>query len=395
MSSEAHFTSEADNRELHHKTHDHEFARRVTLMVVGVVIAIGLGLIAWKHRVVGDEAAVAAIGTAVPGDLNGQRVNAWRLTDYPGVLKSKAELPSVSKDGRGEWLWLGNSQLHMINQPKPGEMTAPVLASRSRGLPVWGLSLPNAYFVENLGVAAWALNRRDFDLVVLPLVFDDLRNDEYRPGWEAISDDRWRTELGKYETGRFLLSEIDKNVAAEDRDAQGTTRSALAFSAQDWCEKKLEALMDALVPVWRNRDQMYAAVVNAAYGFRNSLFNIKSSSKRAMIGPRYERNMKALNDILAHCKGRVPLLVYVAPTRWTPEPPYVISEYEAWKVKVAEICRQQGAVFADLDRLVDSPLFGEVNGEPDFMHFQERGHRLLADEIVRLGDAMLSEKTKK
>lgn len=382
MAREQHFTTENDAAEMHRRSHDAAWRLRLATFLVSIVVGMGIVLVYHTRRVVPDELALGKTTVTRTAVYRGQRINAWRLSDYPVVYTVK---PNASNDP--EWLWLGNSQLHAINQASDDDQSAAYYASELAGFPVFALSLPNASLVEHLVITAWALPRRTPQWLIVPVVYDDLRNDEYRPGWEAILDTTLRASLGAIPEAAEFVAEFDRNVKPAGGDFQGTSRAAgglLSISLQDVCENWLETRVADLWPVWRDRDQSYAALSNDIYRLRNWFFGITPQTKRAMIPLRYKKNMAALDAILRTAASRgVRALVYIVPLRNDVEPPYVVSEYQAWKKTIAELAASRNAEFVDIESLVPPAEWGTYGAEIDFMHFRVAGHRLMAEAIVK------------
>jgi hypothetical protein len=72
------------------------------------------------------------------------------------------------------------------------------------------------------------------------------------------------------------------------------------------------------------------------------------------------------------------------------EIPYVQSEYDYFKKEIFLLAREHGVNYVNFENLVPSTFWGEKTGtkigaqvEIDFMHFQARGHTLLANEVVK------------
>jgi hypothetical protein len=244
--------------------------------------------------VVPDQIALGDIAMAVPCSFRGQRINAWRLSDYPDSYSVQA-----GEKLTDQWLWLGNSQLHAINQPTADDRTAPAVASDLVGQAVFGMSLPNASLVEHLAIIEWALPRRRPSWLILGVCYDDLRNDEYRPGWTALAAtqdgyiDRLRAVPACSDLARQIVAEqgpsqidLQKTSVAGDKSLLGPR--FLAESMQEKSERALGDLANACFPIWKHRDQMWARVLADAYHFRNYVFGITPQSKRKMIPNRYD-----------------------------------------------------------------------------------------------------------
>ena len=316
-------------------------------------------------------------------------MNAWSTAEYAAVYRAEAEDPA-----RGEALWLGNSQLHTVNQARPGDSVAPEYAGEALGRRVYGLSLNNTNCQEQLVVLHWALRRRDVDWLILPVCYDDLREDGVRAELAELVTPQVTAALATRPEGRRLADEL---AATEDvaADVQGTSPSHRSW--QDHSEAQLEALLQKHWGLWAERGDLLATVKFKLYQLRNVTFGIAATSKRRMIPLRTKKNMAALAELLEVARQHdVRTLVYTVPLRWDVEPPYDLDTYRRWKQELAELTAECGATrFADLDRLVPDELWGRHHGrEVDFMHFQGDGHRLLGERVAALiGDDPVAPQT--
>ena len=111
-----------------------------------------------------------------------------------------------------------------------------------------------------------------------------------------------------------------------------------------------------------------------------------------MIPARYEWNMKALSLIMELSElYDIQLTVYIPPLRKDVEIPYDLHEYLAFKQEVLALAEAHKVSFADLDSIVPGELWGfkastNSKDEPeiDYMHFQGKGHELLANSLQHL-----------
>ena len=358
-------------------------ALRHSALVLGVL----LGLFAVQHfathgftQVNLDEAALGPQTTATFGTADGRQVHCLYLKQLEGCLRDYAEhgkaLPVT--------LWLGNSQLHAINQFHPGEETAaPELHRRliARGRYLLTASQPNANLQEHYLLFAHLLTKVPLRQLVLPLVFDDLRETGIRPDLQAALDDPDTRELLSLSaTGNRLLSEH------ASKDNLGNEVAALEETVQESVETFLSTTLAGVWPAWDNRNRVRGELFNEAYKTRNRVFGIKASSIRRMIPGRYSANMQALDAILDLAAARgVNVALYIAPLRDDVAPPYETTAYNGFKQQAAQIA---GVAFHDLEGIVPASLWGRKDSttgageaEIDFMHFQAGGHRILADAI--------------
>ena len=237
---------------------------------------------------------------------------------------------------------------------------------------------------------------------MLPLVFDKLRNDGLRAGFERLDSPELEAGLEQRPAGKRLSGEMAA-MARTARDAQGTaTRPLQEYSLAEWLhglslqdvsEHQLDGMLAGHAGLWQRRGLLWATILNDAYEFRNWALRIKSTSKRPMLPVPFEKNMAAFEEILdvAAAEG-VNVLVYIAPIRHDVEPPYIMAEYLPWKALVAQIVASRAGkgggklALADLDQLVSNNLWGTVEGSEaiDFMHFQGDAHVQLGEKIAAL-----------
>jgi hypothetical protein len=359
---------------------------------------IACGLICWldARRIVPENLALGVENWAASAEFLGQRLNAWKLEEYPQIY-------AKASDTHREVLWVGNSQLHAINQLRRGrDQVAAFHASKRLGEPVRCLTLPNANIQEHLATFEWALARRPVGWLVLPLVFDKLRNDSLRPGFEYLASTELLDQLSQRPTGKRLVGELTElqhaafaaNSAADKPLFQYSFKEIIhGLSLQNLSEHYLDSAVSQRWGLWARRPQLWATFLNDIYNLRNLALGLKSTTKRPILPLPFEKNMAAFDEMLdvAEAHG-VNVLVYVAPIRQDVEPPYIMAEYLHWKDDVKrriEIRRNRAPSridLADLDRLVPAELWGTVeeSKEIDFMHFQGPAHELLGNRVAEL-----------
>ena len=352
---------------------------RVAALLTGVAVAF---LAMWLLQRTESTAEVAdALGQSRTAEATwqGMRLSAWGNPEFYGQLFTATNGHPHSKVG----FWLGNSQLNTINGYQEGNQAGPHYASEALGWPMMGFMLPNASLQEHHVVTQWLFTQARPEWLLLPVVFDDLREDGLRESLKRLATPETLAALRQRPTGARLAGELEK-IGVERSDAQGTTRKAR--SGQQMAEAFLERQLSARCPLWAERGTALGRCHYALYDFRNYLFGITPSTKRKIIPARRVKNMAAFKEILETARQRqVRCLVYVAPTRWDVEPPYELADYAGWKQEVQALCLAHGAQFADLDRLVPSEHWGLFYGKNiDFMHFAHEGHVLLGRKVAGL-----------
>ena len=286
-------------------------------------------------------------------------------------------------------LWLGNSQLHSINQMKPADETAiPILHRNIIDLKkyVMAFSQPNANLQEHYVLFNYLISKLPVTTLVLPVVFDDMRETGVRESInDAFKDQLVASELKNTGIGKKLLSNYN------DQDVIGNDMAALEDTIQESVEGFLDTNLGSYWNTWRERPALRGSFF---YGFlyqsRNWLFNINPSSIRKVIPGRYVMNIQALDAIFKTAQEKnIKVLVYIVPIRNDVKIPYDLVQYEHFKEEVVAIASgYSNAMFRNLEGIVPAELWGVktsttigVDVEIDFMHFQAGGHKILADSI--------------
>jgi len=354
---------------------------------LGVAIGLAASLVVFSLLFVGestrfDEAALDENESKF-AVVDGVRVHCSDLSDAAECIAGAARCKACRR-----YLWLGNSQLHAINQRKPADRSAPELLHmllRASGSYLVTFSEPNANLQEHLVLFAYLLPRLKPDVLLLPVVFDDFRETGVRAGIApALRDDQARAELSDSRIGATLLAE-GEHAAADEGDLAG-----VAATVQEKSERALTGWLEERWALWAARPQARGEIALFLYELRNSVFGIKPTTARRVIPGRFAKNWSALEAIIdlagAH---RVNVLLYIVPLRNDVKIPYVQREYSDFKEKLRrEFADREGVRVLDLERIVDNRLWGTkaattVGGEPeyDFMHFQARGHEALASAL--------------
>lgn len=287
-------------------------------------------------------------------------------------------------------LWLGNSQVHAVNQLREGQESAPpVLARRLRdhGVDLLTFSQPNASLQEHYVLFEYLRHRTHLDMLVLAVVFDDLRETGLRPDvTRALEDPATVQALRRTEVGDSLIRN-HLELASTDADLAG-----LRNTIQEHSERILNGWLENNLEMWSLREEARGSVFVGLYRLRNTVLGINPTSKRPLIRGPYDANMAALEAILGSCReAGIRVLVYVAPLRVDVDAPYVPEEYAAFKEDIERRTVAGGARFANLEGLIPAEFWGlkestSVGGEVeiDFMHFQAPGHIILAGKLGEL-----------
>jgi hypothetical protein len=356
---------------------------------LGVVSGLGLSLVVFSVAFSGkttrfDEAALGD-SKSVFAVVDGVSVHCRNVLDADRCIAG-----AVAHASNRRFLWLGNSQLHAVNQYKGGDRSAPEIlhrSLRSSGGYLVTFSEPNASLQEHLALFAYLLPRIRPDVLILPLVFDDFRETGIRAEiLPALRDKAAREALSTSEVGKALVTEVDQS-RQDDGDFAG-----IAATVQERSERALAQWLSEHSKAWRARPEARGETLLWLYQLRNAAFGIKPTTSRKIIPGRLAKNWAALEAILALARqSRMSVYLYVVPIRNDVKIPYAETEYEAFKQRVLrEFWSRQGIVTLNLERVVANGLWGTkastgLGDEPeyDFMHFQGRGHEALADALLK------------
>jgi hypothetical protein len=360
-------------------------AIRVVLCCLLAVFILAAGQGYQNAPISAEELALGKGTVSVEGVIEGRVIHCHDVDDLEPCI---ANARSAASAGQRLIVWLGNSQLHAINQYTAGEQTAPTLLHQQRlsaGDYVIAISQPNANLQEHFLLFTYLLARLPVAHLILPVVFDDMREDGVRERLlPAINHKRVHESLQRTEVGRLILEH--KKSESLDDDVAGLKGTPQQITEQ-WFERQLQKTFD----LWSYRPEMRVLVFSSIYKFRNWLFGITPSSKRRVIPGIYKKNEKALDAILALAdSNNVSVTTYIPPLRNDVAIPYDVLQYDQFKAKIAVLADERGSDYRDLGDLVPGQLWGAKGSttfgekqELDFMHFQAGGHELLSRELHR------------
>jgi len=303
---------------------------------------------------------------------------------------------------------LGYSQAHSINQQKPGDVTFVQLLhdryiKNPPAVDVLAESLPNASMLEYYAIYDYWSTKLPIKTLILPACMDKMRDDWVR---DVLLENLGYANFQIKDMTDPMTTSLNQTLAAMPRRPAGDQHAtkeddlaALKETVQDRVERFLDRELDAHVSVWANRDNVRGAIFNWFYLLRNTVLDISASTPRRMIPIPYEKNLAALNDILDKAKkDGVKVLVYIPPIRFDGPIPYDRAEYAKYKDTVAAMVRAHGPTtyYANLEDIVPGQYWGTKPStnllgarEIDYMHFQYRGHQIVADalgqELTRMG----------
>lgn len=364
---------------------DASAAWRFIGVLTGVVISLAVLALFFSGPRTRFEDAAILDGSSFYAVVDGVRIHCTTLLDAPECIDGARRHHAQSTV-----LWLGNSQLHAINQFTPGDTSATELLHRrlaETGDYLVTFSEPNASLQEHLVLFAYLLPRLSPRALILPVVFDDFRESGIRRELlPALEDPQTVAALAGSAEGRRLLGE--KTRGGESSDDFAGLRATL----QERSERTLNDWLTAHWSLWADRPEARGQFFVFLYDARNTLLGIRPTTVRKLIPARFAENRAALQAIVdVAARAGVRVYLYIAPIRNDVSPPYDAREYAQFKVQLtADFLHNPDVTFADLENVVPNRYWGtktatSLGGEPeyDFMHFQSAGHRFFADAMYK------------
>lgn len=365
--------------------------RRAILHLVSVVAGLVIGVLALQIAASGerqqfDELALGALTTSMFPAIDGDPIHGQYVDTIAPVLAGFER-----RGMKDVVLWLGNSQLHAINQAGPEAKPASAKLHRNlapRGFELLTFSQPNANLQEHYLVFEYLRQRLPIRVLLLPVVFDDLRETGIRDKLTAaLEDAAVREALATTGVGRRLL-EANSEVAKQD--VHDTDLGGVRDTFQEHSESMLNGWLERNSSLWAARPELRGRIFNGLYQLRNRAFGISAQTKRRIIPGRYASNMEALDALLGRARANgIVVLMYIVPLRSDVATPYKESEYAKFKAEVEARAGASGVAFANLETLVPGEYWGQMQDQAgrgagfDFMHFKEAGHVLLGEALER------------
>jgi hypothetical protein len=372
-------------------------------MLAALLVGSTVALITLNYHFVPDETnfeTSATLGTAttqVFGSVNGFPIHCSGSGDAENCLAGQKSRGAVQAA-----LWLGNSQVHEVNQWQQGETNAsPVLFDSlgRHGLDLLVFSFGNASLQEHYVMFEHLRQRMPLKVLILPVVFDDTREEGLRPDVaEFARNPATAKVLSETAIGKRLVASAQGGGKTEFVSIADDT-GGLIGTLQERVEKRLNGWLGEHSRLWQLRSEIRGWLFIGIYRVRNFVFGITPNSTRKIIAGRYRDNLLALEAILDRSRvENIRVVNYIVPLRGGVKIPYDSSEYAAFKFEIEALARQYGASFQNLEKLIPDDLWGTKAStslgeeeELDFMHFRYSGHKLLAQALHELVIQILTE----
>jgi hypothetical protein len=262
-------------------------------------------------------------------------------------------------------LWIGNSQLHAVNQPDSNAELASQIVNKTLEkyeTAIVTLAAPNINFQEYLAVFNYVTKNIDIDFIILSLCFDDTREDGVR----------------------FNLVEYEERLYEERLYEERSNFSSIEKSINYFFDKKFQ---------WNaTRQQAQAHIFEILYKLRNYTFNITPSTIRPIIKSTYYKNIQALETILKISQNKkIKVITYIVPIRNDVKLPYFEEQYILFKNDMSNLSKKYNSNFYNLEKTVPNSFWGQKKSttfsneyEIDFMHFRQEGHIILSEYIIKM-----------
>ncbi len=286
-------------------------------------------------------------------------------------------------DLKNNILWLGNSQLHAINQKSEFDKNASELLFErlvNKDYFLLTLSQPNANLQEHYILYEYINDLENIDILILPVVFDDLRETNIRSELVEILDEQnIKEKISKTEIGIKIINKNSLNKKSKNSNVSYGT-------PQDLSENFLNKNLSKISQVWKDRNELRVKFISFLRNVRNFVFGIKPQTVRKVIPQRYIDNTLALEAIVESTKKNdIKLLIYVPPIRNDVKIPYDIDEYNRFKFYLSKLSLEKPSTLVNFENVIPPNFWGYKNSsdlqELDFMHFKQSGHKILSEQL--------------
>ena len=244
--------------------------------IVFTIFLLNFFLTNQKSNIIFEDLALGEDNIKFMGTANGIPIHCSDLSDLEkcrsGYEINDKEIPVI--------LWLGNSQLHAINQAQPNDNVSSSMLHimlKEHGKYTLTFSQPNANLQEHFILFAHLINIFPIETLILPIVFDDMREDEVRKNIK-IALDYYETlkNIKETSTGKNLIFSNQK------KDIAGNTLKSKKKTLQENWEHNLNLKLGDVWTFWRERKILKSELfhkLNEAHCIHGSKFSYSLSAK--------------------------------------------------------------------------------------------------------------------
>lgn len=313
-------------------------------------------------------------------------VKSARIGDLDSVLLS---IKKVQRNSPKHQLavWIGNSQLHAINQYKHNDLLAvqysqQMLEELNSNISLFQFSSPHLNIIEEqIYMNTLRVESIKPDYLILPITF------------RSFHFIKIREELKKLAGYKEITKSIANSRVAdlffleESNDKRGKLLSKDS-TWQDRSEEYLNSLMERNIPFYKYKDNTKSYIkflpTLAIHEMTDKSRDPQVSGNREII----EINMLSLTEIIQFAKSNnIEILMYQVPHPQDDQ--YFFYNREAYKDFFASIekiaSRSDNVHYIKLESIIPNRLWGINNdGFKDMYHFQSEGHKILGDTIAQV-----------
>ena len=369
--------------------------RRALGLLAATLVAVGL---------LGQINPFALIQNAITQGDEAERMQPIRLDPASiGISQNEEPLKAyrarpLPPASRRQVVFFGNSQQYTASLPRGAaivpnhfvEITSELFESKLEarapgGFAVYNAAAANQNFIETLwqGLYWFKVAPVKPSVLVIQSSFDTFRKTGVRPGFQTLVEDPTFTAAldawaAPGEKERPYLAEMAK--AREEYEARKKELAA-ATKEQAWTlegsvRKGLEH-----IPLYRRREEYKNNMFVCLYLTRVLLFKISPTTRRHITGTPLLDNFTALTDLVRLAKSSgASVFIYNAPVNPRVSM-FFQEEYDAYLTRLGALAEAESAGFVDLESLVPSDEWGYWVDGPDPIHFDEQGHKTLADRL--------------
>ncbi len=287
----------------------------------------------------------------------------------------------------------GNSQQYTVSRAKgtvgpdpPAVPAAELFISRlngelaGRSYAFFAPAAPNQTFPEALWQAIYwyRVRRLAPAFLILQSSFDTFRKSGIRAGYQTLLEDP-----GFASAVTAYVAEVPPTAYTRvftDAEKQFEESKELLHPRGWTVEGELRGLLSHL-PLFAHRQDYRGELLNDLYAARVELLHISPTSRRHITGAPFEENWTALRDLirLARASG-TRVLIYNAPVNPSSNMFYA-EEYQGYLAQLRALTAAECQGFADLSDAVPAEDWGFWIDAPDPIHFNARGHEILAQRL--------------
>ena len=297
------------------------------------------------------------------------------------VLEDDQCLKLLLQDEKKKILWIGNSQLDMINNQKENEITAGELLYldlKKKNINFVTFSHPNISLKETYLLINYILSYSEVDLVIIGICFDDFRENEIRGSFiKYIKDFRSLDNLQKSELG----ANISKEILSYEKQNNNSTSRMDNYLIDNFLSK-------FNYQIFTNNMQRHFSIY--FYQIRNFIFNIKPETIRKTSETQYQDNIKYYFEIVNILeKKKIKLFNYIVPIRDDYPIPYQLDKYYIFKKSIKDYSIKHNIYYENFENNILNQNYGNKKTtridselEIDFMHYNFKGHIQMKDLLL-------------